>query len=1364
MAINGNNNVNHNNNVGGGNNVDVKNRFIKDFVVESLKHDQSNEFINTVMNTTAISLDIKNQLSLFSKGTVADKMAYGNDLKSKYQGLDIDSITILDLKKEFSSIYASLKNKQENLYNLILNSYDLDNKNKNKLYNEIELLSDIKLKEFINSEKARNKFAKDIVGENINEKLKDIFKEFFPLSKLNIEKLNLLTKDEQNQIKSTFLEFENGKLTDSGLRILTQFDFLNESQIKEIVKNLIPTISLKQAFDNSLLNQQDLKKIKIELLKKHFVDLDLNDTNLLDDLVSKMKDDDLYISTEGFLNNNDNILKLSQGVGFYNVENEFREYVQDMEKSEEEKGPKDFKSFKNKLKEYKNVEGLDDLDKGSILKFVIVGKNGSYVEDYLRIDDFNDDEKIVNCSQVGKKNSKDDKTNINLSGTNKIDKKYSEYLSLLNNKNRNANISLYILSKNTFDDTITNKDVFEIDKDNLNLLNLDDIGNDIELQNKIINNLNINYDEQIELLENEITDLNIEKQSLKDSDDDVKKTRLDLLNILLKQKEEKLNSIRGFKDNLLSGNLNDDEKIKLLKEQNNFNELLEQIDSINPEGAKLGLSKGIILESNDGIYEIVGIDLENETIDINSIKGLEPHISYEAFFQSFKSKKIKRSKKVNNFDELLQLNSWDKDFKINDGILIEKDVELNGKKENREVEYFVSEDGELIKIESIGNNEVEVIFGEYSEGKKDRSTGSVKNKISLDSSSVRLSYSHLNKLIKDKKITPDSKIGKNYSITGKTDGYNNNIKGDFFTRYFNRLSFKEVFMAGKMTVDGILEYLKKGNDLKSAELAMKIGGIIGGDFAEDFIAQLELKQGEAMDKELTALGKISSGKAFERVKKWILNKNTPEYKKEAGLMLAAKYGMLYPKNLSEFNGTFLWYETLGGKIGDTLYEEEKERAKKSGQPFDEKELIISLLTQQSARRLKPYRRSKFNKEFKGKIAGGYGDERDTGYKDATDKRNIDDMITGGLDEVKNGVIPNALGWAVRAVEKGGDLKQMNTIYFSLIHSGGLYNGSTKILEELKGHWSGEGNGMILPVFGSSLSGQKLFNKTVRDISIDIEKAEPNKYKGIAKKAISLYEDAENGNRNYKERVENSINFWEKYGDVLSRTLFMADGKKDETDGYLKTDKIIELGSNSKYKDYFDYVKGWTVQPTSFKRDFMEDEVGPSGVTGLDTYEIVKKFYKLDNSRTFRQEMKATIELTWPKIWGDVNITKSRIESDPDNKEYYKKYLNKKLREISAGLLYGAGKDIYTTLDIIDPCGLDLKSIGITLSHLKDFRNSEILDGSKGKEIFDKAVENVLSGTKLESNKLGDISIFLEAEDTIDNTKASTYGIIGDDFE
>ena len=53
--------------------------------------------------------------------------------------------------------------------------------------------------------------------------------------------------------------------------------------------------------------------------------------------------------------------------------------------------------------------------------------------------------------------------------------------------------------------------------------------------------------------------------------------------------------------------------------------------------------------------------------------------------------------------------------------------------------------------------------------------------------------------------------------------------------------------------------------------------------------------------------------AVERIEGWLLDKNTPEYNKEAGLLfMLSKYGHLTSKNaLYKYRGKWLWYEAFG---------------------------------------------------------------------------------------------------------------------------------------------------------------------------------------------------------------------------------------------------------------------------------------------------------------------------------------------------------------------------------------------------------------------------------------------------------------------
>ena len=1045
-------------------------------------------------------------------------------------------------------------------------------------------------------------------------------------------------------------------------------------------------------------------------------------------IFSNLDLDNIFIKTSSIISDV-NILKISDKIWFSGIEKDFEEFKNEIKKKYEKEWPKDFKSFKKELTKL-GVSWIDNLiEWKSVLRFTIEWKD-IFKQNYLKFDKLNEDTKKISLNMIWSKNNKEWKTKIDLNWEEKNSYSYYKLIKILKNENNDNKVSLDILSDNDFKSIIKDTDNFDVEIEWFKRISKDELDKDNELKNKIKEELEEKYRSELEELEKELDDLQTEINSVKNNntlDSNDKESKLDSLS----KKKSSLLLIINEKKNELWEVENDNISTNILVAHKNFNDLVEKINSIDPDWIKLWLKKGVILETEKWSYEITWISKELEfnweeyiweTITLNSISW-EETISYEAFFNAFKENKTKRIEKLNTFDELLKDNSWDKDYEIQNDNLIQKEVEFNWKKWPKNIEYLVSEKWEVIKLETIWNWRVDVVFWDYSEWKQNKKTKITKNKISLEPNSINLSINELNKLIKDKKFVPDWKIWKDYTIEN-IDWYQNDLKWSFMTRFWNRTSFKELYMSSRLLVDWIQEYFKKWNDIKAAEFALRFWSMLPSEIYEDLVAQTEMKWDEAMDKELTALWKIASWKAFTRVKWWLLNKDTAPHKIEAWLMLASKYGVLYPKQLADYNGTFLWYEALGGKIWDEMYEAEKLKAEKAGLPFDEKELLISLLWAQSLWRLSPKRRSKFYKKFTWSIVWGFGEEYWDWYKNAQDKRAVWDIVEWWMGEVEDWIIPNALWWAKRAVEKWWTLKEMNEIYFSLIFSWALLNASWKVLEELKNHWSGEGNGIILTAFASDLWWQKIFNKTIVNLSKDMENLEPSKYQWMSEMANSIFNKSSDFTESYSDKIKEARKFWDIYWNWLSRALYMADWTTDDLE-YWKTDKLIAFWKDDKYKDYYNYSKSWWSQWSAFKKDFMQDEVWWSWATWIDNFNIIKQHFKFTASQTFADI--DTILVIWPKIWWDVLSTKEKINIDPENSHKYKKYLKNKLREISAWLLSTLWKKLYDSLAASDPAWKDLKSIWIDLSKFKDVSYEDVLTWNDWMDIiFDNAVNNVVS--------------------------------------
>lgn len=1349
MAINSGNEVNENSDKNKKDNTNYKQNLINDYVIEK---SQSNEhvFLDSVFDADDIS-DIKSDLEKFKQEKPVNIILESNWNKwDRYPWVELNNSLLNDLKKKISPEYMTLKNKRDSVTDLVLKDYDLSNSDISKLLNEVNSFEATKLSTYIKSEKLRIKFLKSILWNDINNNRKDIFSSIIPFENFN-EKLKNIDKNDRQALITTFTEIKGWIITDSWLKTLIKSDFLNEVQKIEIVKNLIPNITLDKALSLGYLTESEVKGKKDDLFKDIFDNIEWISDIEKENIINKTNNKNLFIITEDLITK-DNVLSFSEEIWFSDIENENIKYIEEVKKQQEIDWTNDLEWFKKSLKDL-NIAWYENIKVGSIFKFTIKLKE-SYSEEYLRLDKYNKWDKSLDFSLIWKKDVEEWKTTINKSSTEKVNEKCIDYITLLENKEDWKKVNLEVLVEKAFEELIKDTEKFNIDVDKLDLLETSDFENDIKLQKSTVNELNEIYDNQIGELEEELAELLILKKSLKSSDDKELKNVKNKINKL----ELRLKAKKDYKDQL-----NDDYdlgNIDSLAQHNSFNELLTQMDTLDPDWKKLWLEKWLVLETKDWAFEIIDIDFINQTIEIKNCEWIENNnISYEDFFKAFKFNRAKRIEKINNFDEILINNKWDKDYKIENDNFIQKDVKFNWKKEDKQIDYLINGKWKLMYIDTISGWFIDIKEGKYEEWKANIDDWSQNNKIELSSSVTRLTLTEFNKLITYWKFKPDWRVWKDYSIDSVTSN-ENNIKRDFVTAYMNRLSIMEVFAAWKMTVEWIEDYLKRWNEVKSAELAMKISRLIPWDFSEDFVAQTELKQSEAMEKELTALWKIASWDAFKRIIKWILNKNTPEYKKEAWLMLAAKYWMMYPKNLAKYDWTFLWYEAMWGQIWDLRYEKYKLQAEKSWLPFDEKELIIDLLWAQCLWYAKPARRSKFYKDFKWKIAWGFWEEYDTWYQDAQDKRAIWDINAWWLAEVITWVVPNALWWAQKAVEKWWTLKEMNTIYFSLLHSWWLYNAPWKVLEKLKQHWLNDWNGMIVAAFASTLEWQKIFNETVKNVSIDIEEAYPDQYSWLWKTAIELYNNSENSSGDFNKRAGDSIAFWDKYWDVLSRTLFMADWKTEDSTDYLKTDKIIALWSEWKYKNYFDHIKGWTTQATTFNKGLMEDEVWKSWITWLDTNEVIKKHYSLTSVWTFRSDNTTVIDFTWGTIWWDIKSVEERYkqEKDPAKKELHKKYLNKKLREVAAWLITQVWERYHTALNVLDPVWLDMRSIWITLSDLWNYRESEILD-DKWSEIFDKAVENIINWRTVEVSSIWRSTLFSKVQEAVKETKDDAEEII-----
>ena len=1299
------------------------------------------------------------------------------DFKSKnykFKNLDINKITLKDLKEKFSSDLLSLDLWRKSLISSIDADYELDKSQRKEIIEKVEDLDIKELWKLSEDKDKRDEFLKK------NLKIKSVLEIEKPelynelLEYFSKEKIEKLPKDKQNKIykllnelkpfESDYSLWERQKIA---LKELLQLDGIFDNDFKrKILKRYVPFLKLSDF--KSFLDEEEYKEFLEDFIfsyfHKNFPDIDIRNYDF-DKLLKLVERDGVKIDSKFILNyfEDKSLEKLFKDSSVASkisdsFVNQYNNSINNWKKRLEDE-IESFDHFKNILSEY--WLEAEKFKPGSILKIQVESKEW-FVEQYYRIDSIDEDNKKINFSIVWLKLLKDTKAKITNNPTEKDIKSFLDIVNLLktNERDNDVKVDLKLYNSDDFKEIIKDEENFEVSYDSIDSVSVEDLKEDKKLQEKVKNELIEAKRSKIENLEKELSSVEEELSLLWKKEwiyKDLSSDELEEKKKILNTKKQKLELFIQDEKKEINKLSDDDLDIEELAVFNNFNNLVKKIDNLDSDWKSLGLEKWIEIEFKDEkwnyiSFEVVWInkEIDDQSIVLKNVRSAkEETISYEDFYQAFKKNKAKRVEKINTFQDFLNKNSEDeswKNLKIKSWELIQEDVEFNDENWNRQtedkkIEYLVWDKWELIKIEDFWDWELEVRFWELETEEKEKwKDKKINHNIKLTKDTEKISYNELQKLISEKKYVPDWEIWKKFK-TKYPEDYQNDLKWSFSARFWNRKSIAELIQWWKMLVDGITESLKRWNDIRAAEFALWISKILlPGEIAEDFEAQVEMNQSEAMEKELTKLWKIDSKKATSRVLKWIKNKDTPEFRKEAGLMYMAKYWVLYAKMLAPYKWSFLWYEALWGRVWDELYKKVQNEALREWLPFDEKELLIQLLTAQSRGELKPKRRSKFYKEFKWKIAAGFNDENNDWYNDAKDKRTIGQIIQWWMWEVYGWTLPNGLAWARRAVEKWGSLEDMNHIYFTLIYSWALYDAPSNILEnQLKTDWQWW-NSMLLAWFGSTLWWQKLFNKTVKDLSLKIARVEPNKYPDIDSDALEIYNAYNNKSIPHNEKIEKTEKFWKKYWKVLSRALYMVD---DDNTEYAKTDKLIFFWRDHEFKEYYNSVKENTDAPYVFWKDFMEDAVWESWAADTNIFKVLEHHFSIDQTLTFRN--KSIVEVVWPKILSWFNATPEKIKNNPEDKEKYKEYVNTKLRQVVWGLLSWVWKDRVNALDTVDPVWHDLQSFWIKPSSFWGVKIEDILNWTVWKEIFDRATENILTWRIVEVSEYNSRNVFDEVE-------------------
>lgn len=1327
--------------------VDLKADFIKELTKKSLSWSDKNTFLDEVMknDTIASGSYIEKEIQKFQAG---------ND---KFNSFDEKKINIFDLKRAVSKEYLSLENSRKNYIESTLSNYDLNDKQRKKLEKEIENKSVSDLENLISRETENKKFLDKIFGENkINKNIDSKFLDFLSEKEIN-SRLNKLSWDSRKEVELILSNLNNFSVKDADIRDLFNYNFLKESEKKEIISKYIPYISLAKASEIWLIDSKKEKEIKEKKIKEIlWSDLSWNE---LDDAIENASSSDIKIETKDFLNSVTNLNKLANEVWFSNLEKDFNDFKEDLKQDINKNWPQNLEELRTVLswEEFSgNFENLWNFKEWNFIK--ISSKNESWKEviTYWKIESTNLSDKEVSIRWIWDNATWKEIINLD-SYSNSKALNFNDIISNFKSWTKKASF-------------LTETDILKlIDSGNLETSDLKqytpkDLQNDPELVNKLQEQYKENTEKERQILEEEISSIEEEIKSLKDSKNDENKaeinSQLEILNIKLGNRKLRLNSFIESTDSSISTN-------DLLQYSNKI-ELNKKLDEIDPEGKWIELAKGWFISTKDWIYEITWIDWETGEIHLlsNGKNWPQPEkLTFEGFYEAFKKNKATRVKPMKSLEDLIEDNKENSEKKefwnnviVKNWKLQIKDVPEYSKDTNPEIEFLVSDNSDdIFKIEKIDWDKITFkwwerkdinsldekeqkkfkknikIWKDWKPEKKDWKFQYEWELLRLSKNTETLSLSEFNKLINKKKeeFYPDWQTWKQKTEKNIQDS-ENWFKGSFMTRLFNNLSISEVIMWWKMLTENIEEYFKKWNDIHAAKVALKFGKMLPDEVYQDLQIKVERAESESMDKEIESLWKVDSPIATKRILDWLLNTDTAEYKKEAWLMfMIKKYGHLNSKEIYKawYAWKFLWYEAFGWKVWDEFFLDMKNQAEEKNQTFSEEFLMYIFIKKQCWSDWFKWikRRTRLHKEYKANWPNWVEEEVKTGYTDASDERRAIDMVGWWIWEMEGGTHSNAVWWFEKAIERWGSLEDMSEGFFTMLYSWAIYNMDQKTYLKIKWLWDWKQMPMIMARFSSYKSDMDLFNETVLELSKRIWDEYPNQFPEIKERAQKLYLDAKNGNWYELDRIKRARSFWKDYGTPLSRALNMNTLWDSNTS---KTDKILilEKEQNPTFKKYFESVRSFTTEST-FGKDFMDDAMWMEWVAWLNIHENLKKYAQLYTGWTLKNDDKNIVEKIWWWLSEDINsVYKKDFIWWEQSK---RKYLDFILRDIISAFLINNAGDYLGSFAERSPFKDDLLKWWLIKDILLQFNNTSsetILDWTSElwNTLISKIVDNILS--------------------------------------
>ncbi len=1252
-----------------------ENKFIKEFIEEQKREisnwDDYASILDELFLNGKISSDTMKKLELFKKSKESNTWSLDTDKNNTFENIKISDELNNAFKVNALWDYMRLKNNKQTVKNNLSKEFDfelgkidadLNNQIDNLWFKSLSKLiwSKSKRKEFINATlKTKAPKQRELLflsNANIPDAIKqkmEVFNE--QINKYwieNLDKETLHEIDQYREVESMLYDLNNKwsnlknftGFIDALILAIFDLELLSKNEIDNLIENNTPHLTVSEARIKWILSDADIK-----WLKEGYLNLAKEDKLLqeifwenIDENIKKIPSDifDNFIIPTNFytktdLRKKEYIMKIWFEEFWEKLMNELIDVEKITQISKKELDDNIEKVISNK--------SITNRDKFQEWNFLIWNRidpntkiNRVWYYAVTKIDEENN--KII-LTDKGSHN----KYNANEKSTQEFS--FNEYIEFLKEIEKNNN--KWVNNHLTFIDDDTRKKMIRE-------------GSIEEDETTFELNSGIKIDEKQKIYRNKI-EKQLESEN-KNSDE---------IHEYITTNEEYLNQVN---------------KIKRV----NLEYTKDKVDSADPDGKEYGFDIGtsFITDWEDGcVYTITNINIqgiidweeEPGTVDIIPENNWKKQtVGFKDFYKTFIDKKCKRKSNAKTDidvynDVKWKVKAWEK-FSMKDW-----KIKKNESENNYNYNYLVSEKWkeftkgcDMLQIHEFQWDKVSISLWKLVEkDKKDTESGKEETIYSMSSDTYTITVGALNTWIKNVDLEPHHKDEANDIKEDEIETLDRKWK--FTSRIFARYSFWEMIAWWKLWLDTLESYLKEWNEEHSAKLAegfMKWA--LPKELQVAFQSRLEWATRKRMDEQVEMLKNLDSGPATEMVYQWLINKDTPEYKKEAAMIFMVKwYGTLYTKKaLYKHKWKFLWYEAMGWEVNDERYKKMKDRAEKDDVPFTEEALLYDLIAGQCKWFGKPARRGRLYKELEAIMWGWKTDEIEKWKKDAGKKRNCQPRVDFAIDELKWGSYPNAM-WAFEQIVNkwnGWDLTLLNKVPFVMIFSWISYSFDQDLIDQFKNS-PGAGRLVLSTFFASKVSMMDLYSKVVLQLSKDLlwDVAHAKAKKIFDKQKDSSSEIA---------KIEAADDFFKEYWDKLTSAMnFLNTGKtweNSEVENFILL-KTREENKNEDwydvYKQYQDVFFGVTQAEAKFDvPDYMMDAHYKWWMSWLNMYKVSSDVLKLNASSAFSKWEVAT--MYWEEIqeWIEAIWQRTYSENEESNRNDQEFLLVDKLRQLLAWIV------------------------------------------------------------------------------------------------